>query len=78
MGQKKKLPSDKELKKVAQVVSNEHNIAVVKWFDNKFVVAASTYVDAHPVQHIMRYKREERFSHMPKFNKALYRLMSTI
>ncbi|XP_026746467.1 piggyBac transposable element-derived protein 3-like [Trichoplusia ni] len=64
-GAEKKLPSDKELKKkgrgaFAQVVSNEHNIAVVKWFDNKFVVAASTYVDAHPVQNIMRYKKEEK------------------
>ncbi|XP_046974849.1 piggyBac transposable element-derived protein 3-like [Vanessa cardui] len=64
-GAEKKLPSDKELKKkgrgaFAQVVSNEHNIAVVKWFDNKFVVAVSTYVDAYPVQNIMRYKKEEK------------------
>lgn len=64
-GAEKKLPSDKELKKkgrgaFAQVVSNKHNIAVVKWYDNKFVVAASTYVDAHPVQNIMRYKKEEK------------------
>ncbi|XP_045451964.1 piggyBac transposable element-derived protein 3-like [Melitaea cinxia] len=44
----------------AQVVSHEHNIAVVKWFDNKFVLAASTYVEAHPVQNVMRYKKEEK------------------
>lgn len=63
---KKKLPSDKKLKKkgrgaFAQVMSNEHNIAIVMWFDNKFVVAASnTYVDAHPAQNIMLYKKDER------------------
>ncbi|XP_045449385.1 piggyBac transposable element-derived protein 3-like [Melitaea cinxia] len=45
---------------IAQVVSREHNIAVVKWFDNKFVLAASTYVEAHPVQNVMRYKKEEK------------------
>lgn len=64
-GAEKKLPSDKELKKkgrgaFSQVVSQEHNIAVIKWFDNKFVLAASTYVDAHPIQNIMRYKKEEK------------------
>ncbi|KAF9794875.1 hypothetical protein SFRURICE_005110 [Spodoptera frugiperda] len=60
--EKKKLPSDKELKKRKA----PRLCASLKWFDNKFVVAASTYVDAHPVQHIIRYKREERFIYKRK------------
>ncbi|XP_063627513.1 piggyBac transposable element-derived protein 3-like [Cydia splendana] len=58
----KKLPTDKNLKKKgrgahAQVVSNESNIAIVKWFDNKCVTAASSYVDAHPSHNVLRYNK---------------------
>lgn len=57
-----KLPTDKNLKKrgrgsFAQVVSNESKIAIVKWFDNKCVTAASSYVDAHPSHNVLRYNK---------------------
>ena len=59
-GAQSKLPTDKILKKKgrgssAQVVSNDANISIVKWFDNKCVIAASTYTDSHPVQQVLRY-----------------------
>lgn len=64
-GAENKLPTDKNLKKRgrgshAQVVCNKNKIAVVKWFDNKCVTAATSYLDSRPVQVVMRYKKEER------------------
>lgn len=58
----KKLPTDKNLKKkgrgaFAQVVSNQSKIAIVKWFDNKCVTVASSYVDAYPNHTILRYNK---------------------
>ncbi|CAK1593994.1 unnamed protein product [Parnassius mnemosyne] len=63
-GAENKLPTDKNLKKKgrgshAQVVCNKNKIAVVKWFDNKCVTAASTFVDEYPTQTVVRYKKEE-------------------
>ena len=56
---------DKVLKKkgcgsFSQVVSNEDRVAVVKWFDNKSVIFASSYTDAYPVQTIKRYCKEQK------------------
>ncbi|CAH0714336.1 unnamed protein product, partial [Brenthis ino] len=63
-GAEKKLPTDKNLKKSgrgshAQVVCNKNKIVVVKWYDNKCVTAASTFVDAHPIQNVVRYKKAQ-------------------
>lgn len=44
---------------ISQVVCNKNKIAVVKWFDNKCVTAASTFVDAYPTQTVVRYKKEQ-------------------
>lgn len=64
-GAEKKLPTDKNLKKRyrgahAEVVSNESKLVVVKWFDNKCVTAASSYVDSQPVNHVLRYNKESK------------------
>lgn len=64
-GAEKKLPTDKELKKKprgshSQVVCNSNKVSVVKWYDNKCVTTASSYVDAHPVSTILRYDKEKK------------------
>ncbi|KOB72988.1 Uncharacterized protein OBRU01_11452 [Operophtera brumata] len=64
-GAEVKLPTDKNLKKKgrgfhAQVVCNKNKIVIVKWLDNKCVTVASTYIDSHPIQVVVRYKKEEK------------------
>lgn len=61
----KGLLSDKELKKrgrgsFSQVVDNDKKIAIVKWYDNKVVTLACSYADAHPVQEIKRWSKEQK------------------
>ncbi|KAF9414125.1 hypothetical protein HW555_007884 [Spodoptera exigua] len=43
----------------AQVVCNKNKIVVIKWYDNKCVTAASTFVDAHPIQTVSRYNKDQ-------------------
>lgn len=57
------MPTEKTLKKkgrgaFCQVVCNDNKISIVKWFDNKEVVLASSYVDAHPVEKIKRFSKD--------------------
>ncbi|CAK1599832.1 unnamed protein product [Parnassius mnemosyne] len=64
-GGDKKLPSDNILKKrgrgaFSQITSNERKVAVVKWFDNKCFTIASSYADAHPVDHVLRYNKDKK------------------
>lgn len=64
-GAQDKLPTDKNLKKKgrgshAQVVSNKNKIVVLKWYDNKCVTAASTYVDSNPIETVPRYNKEQK------------------
>ncbi|XP_047518990.1 piggyBac transposable element-derived protein 4-like [Pieris napi] len=59
------LSSDKVLAKKGrganqQIVCNANKIAVVKWFDNKVVTLASSYVDSHPKEKIKRYCKETK------------------
>ncbi|KAF9405413.1 hypothetical protein HW555_013841, partial [Spodoptera exigua] len=64
-GAEKKLMSDKALKKNprgshSQVVCNNKKVCVVKWYDNKCVTTASSYVDVHPISTIQRYDKEKK------------------
>lgn len=59
------LDTDKALKKkgrgsYSQIVCNENKVAVVKWFDNKCVTLASSFVDAHPMSKIKRFSKEKK------------------
>lgn len=61
-GAQEKLPTDKNLKKKgrgshAQVVSNRNKMVVAKWYDNKCVTVASTFVDSYPLQTVPRYNK---------------------
>ncbi|RZF41578.1 hypothetical protein LSTR_LSTR000292 [Laodelphax striatellus] len=64
-GCEEKLSDDKTMKKkgrgnFSQAVCNDARVAVVKWFDNKSVILASSYVDAYPVENVKRFSREEK------------------
>lgn len=64
-GGDKKLPSDKILKKkgrgaFANITCNQNKLTVVKWFDNKCFTVVSSYVDTHPVHHVLRYNKEKK------------------
>lgn len=64
-GCQSKLISDKMLKKKGrgasqQLVCNENKVAVVKWFDNKVVTLASSFVDSFPKEKIKRYTKETK------------------
>ncbi|KAJ8930549.1 hypothetical protein NQ314_016630 [Rhamnusium bicolor] len=62
-----KLEDDKSMKKrgrgsYCQHVSNELNtkLAVIKWFDNKFVILVSSFADAYPLSSVKRYYKENK------------------
>lgn len=57
------LPDDKSLMKKgrgasSQIVDNENQLAIVKWYDNKCVTLISSYVDSHPIRNILRYDKK--------------------
>lgn len=44
----------------SQLVDDNHNLAAVKWLDNKVVTLVSSYADANPIQKICRHCKEEK------------------
>lgn len=64
-GCQNKMLTDKRLSKKGrgaskQVVCNNNRIAVVKWFDNKVVTLASSFVASYPLGKIQRYCKESK------------------
>ncbi|KAF9406918.1 hypothetical protein HW555_012896, partial [Spodoptera exigua] len=43
-----------------QIVCNSNKIAIVKWFDNKVVTLASSFVDSHPMVKIKRWLKDTK------------------
>lgn len=79
-GAEKQLLADKALKKKprgshSQVVCNSNKICIVKWFDNKCVTAASSYIEANPLSTAKRYdkKKKKKWRALSWNNKALQR-----
>ncbi|XP_013194243.2 piggyBac transposable element-derived protein 2-like [Amyelois transitella] len=64
-GAQKLLKSDKYMKKngrgsFCQIVSTKRKVVIVKWFDNKAIHLASSFVDAHPLDEVLRYNKHIR------------------
>ncbi|CAK1594386.1 unnamed protein product [Parnassius mnemosyne] len=62
-GCQNKLLADKVLAKKgrgasSQIVCNDTKLAVVRWYDNKPVTLASSFVDSHPMGKIQRYSKD--------------------
>lgn len=60
-----KLKTDKVLKTkgrgaFSQVVCNKNKLSVLKWNDNKCVILASSYADAHPTTKVKRYCKVQK------------------